>query len=71
MTWLTDLAPLIAVVLAIVAYFGGKSAGKKEAELKQKIKEQNQNDEAQNIIDNNNNLTADNIDSWLQERAKK
>ena len=71
MTWLKDLAPLIAVVLAIVAYFGGKSAGKKEAELKQKIKEQNQNDEAQNIIDNNNNLTADNIDSWLQERAKK
>ena len=71
MSWLKDLAPLIAVVLAIIAYFGGKSAGKKEAELKQKIKEQNQNDEAQNIIDNNNNLTSDDIDSWMQERAKK
>lgn len=71
MSWLKDLAPLIAVVLAIVAYFGGKSAGKKETELKQKIKEQNQNEEAQNIIDNNNNLNADNIDHWMQERSKK
>lgn len=71
MSWLKDLAPLIAVVLAIVAYFGGKSAGKKETELKQKIKEQNQNDEAQNIIDNNNNLNADDIDHWMQERSKK
>lgn len=71
MSWLKDLAPLIAVVLAIIAYFGGKSAGKKETELKQKIKEQNQNDEAQNIIDNNNNLNADDIDHWMQERSKK
>ena len=71
MTWLKDLAPIIAVVLAIVAYFGGKSAGRKEAELKQKTKEQKAHEEAAKIINNNNNLSNAAIDTWLQERANK
>lgn len=68
MTWIYVIAPLVAVILV---YFGGKSAGRKEAELKQKIKEQKESENTDGIIANNNNLTDSDFNSWLQERAKK
>lgn len=71
MTWIYVIAPLCAVLLVFAAYFGGKSAGRKEAELKQKIKEQKESENTDEIIANNNNLTDSDFDSWLQERAKK
>lgn len=68
MSWLQIIAPLIAVILA---YWGGYIAGKKSAELKQIKKEQEQSNEADDIIDNNNNMSPDDIDNWLRSRAKK
>ncbi len=68
MSWFLVLAPLIFVV---IAYLGGKSAGKKEAELEYAKKEKTQSQETDEIIDNNANLTADEFDSWLQNHSKK
>ena len=68
MTWIYVIAPLVAVILA---YFGGKSAGRKEAELKQKIKEQKESENTDEIIANNYNMSADDIDNWLLARSKK
>ncbi len=71
MSWFYIAAPLIVVILTFIAYLGGKSAGRKEAELKQIKKEQEQSNEADDIIDNNNNMSPDDIDNWLRARAKK
>lgn len=71
MTWVYVLAPLIYIVTVFVAYYGGKSAGRKEAELKQKKKEQQANNEAAEIINNNSSLSDADIDIWLRERANK
>lgn len=68
MSWILIVAPLVAVILA---YFGGKSAGRKEAELKQKIKEQKESENTDEIIANNYNMSADDIDNWLLSRSKK
>lgn len=71
MQYLNVLSPLIVAILIFIAYLGGKSAGRKEAELKQIKKEQEQSNEADDIIDNNNNMSPDDIDNWLRSRAKK
>ena len=68
MSWILIVAPLVAV---IIAYFGGKSAGRKEAELKQKLKEQKESENTDEIIANNYNMSADDIDNWLLSRSKK
>ncbi len=68
MSWILIVAPLVAVILA---YFGGKSAGRKEAELKQKIKEQKESENTDEIIANNNNLTDSEFAAWVQDRTKK
>ena len=68
MSWLQIVAPLIAVILA---YWGGYIAGKKSAELKQIKKEQGESTDADEIIDNNYNMSADDIDNWLRARSKK
>lgn len=71
MTWIYIVAPLAVALFIFAAYLGGKSAGRKEAELKQKTKEQKAHEEAAKIINNNNNLSNAAIDTWLQERANK
>ena len=71
MTWLYIVAPLISVLAVFIAYLGGKSSGRKEAELKQKTKEQNANNEAAEIINNNSNLSDADFAAWLRERANK
>ena len=68
MSWVLIIAPLIAVILA---YFGGKRAGKKEAELEQLKKEREQSGSTDEIIANNSNITDSDFTSWLQERSKK
>lgn len=71
MSWLNVLAPLLTVVAIFIAYLGGKSAGRKETQIKQDKKEQEASDEVDHIISNNNILSADDIDNWLRSRAKK
>jgi hypothetical protein len=71
MSWLQIISPLIVAILIFIAYLGGKSAGRKEAELKQVKKEQEESDEVNAIIDSNNMLDLHRADMWLQERAKK
>ena len=71
MSWFNVISPLIVAILIFIAYLGGKSAGRKEAELKQIKKEMGESDETNAIIDNNNNLNPDFIDAWLQARSKK
>ena len=71
MTWLEICVPLVAIILTFIAYLGGKSAGKKETELKQKKEEIKENETANTIIDNNNHLTDSELDDWLRERSKK
>lgn len=68
MSWFLVLAPLIFVV---IAYLGGKSAGRKEAELEYAKKEQTQSQDTDDIISNNINLTSDEFDTWLQNHSKK
>lgn len=68
MSWLQIVAPLIAVILA---YWGGYIAGKKSAELKQIKKEQGESTDTDEIIDNNYNMSADDIDNWLRARSQK
>lgn len=68
MSWFLVLAPLIFVV---IAYLGGKSAGRKEAELENAKKEQTQSQDTDDIISNNINLTSDEFDTWLQNHSKK
>lgn len=68
MSWFLVLAPLIFVV---IAYLGGKSAGRKEAELEYAKKEQTQSQDTDHIISNNINLTSDEFDTWLQNHSKK
>ena len=58
-------------ILIFIAYLGGKSAGRKEAELNQIKKQMGESDETDQIISNNNNLNPDFIDSWLCSRSKK
>lgn len=71
MSWLNVLAPLIAVILIFIAYLGGKSAGRKEAEIKRNKEEQGASDNVDKIISNNNYMSADDIDAWLRSRTKK
>ena len=71
MSWLNVIYPLLIVISIFIAYLGGKSAGRKEAELKRKIEELNESSKTDAIISNNNNLNPDIIDSWLRSRAKK
>lgn len=68
MNWLQIVVPLIIV---IIAYIGGKAAGRKEAELKQKLKELKQSENTDEIISNNSNLTDSDFNSWVQKRNKK
>lgn len=71
MTWIYILAPMVSVLFAFAAYLVGKSAGRKEAELKQKQKEQEANYEATKIINNNSNLSNADFANWLRERSSK
>ena len=71
MTWLYILSPLLTAVLIFIAYLGGKSAGRKEAELKQIKKEMGESDETDAIISNNINMSADEFDIWVQNHSKK
>ena len=71
MTWLYILSPLLTAVLIFIAYLGGKSAGRKEAELKQIKKKQGESENADAIISNNINMSADDFDAWLCSRSKK
>lgn len=71
MTWFYVAMPLISVLAVFIAYLVGKSSGRKEAELKQKIKEQNANNEAAEIINNNSNISDADFTAWLRERANK
>jgi hypothetical protein len=71
MSWIYVIAPLVAVVLVFIAYLGGKSAGRKEAELKYRNAEQKANERADEIINNNNNLTDSDFATWVQDRNKK
>ena len=71
MSWLNVLAPLLAVILIFIAYLGGKSAGRKEAEIKRNKEEQGASDNVDKIISNNNYMSADDIDAWLRSRTKK
>ena len=68
MSWFLVLAPLIFVV---IAYLGGKSAGRKEAELEYAKKEKMQSQDTDEIISNNANMSADDFDAWLQAHSKK
>lgn len=71
MSWISLIYPLVIAGLIFIAYLGGKSAGRKEAELKQGKKEQEQSNEADKIINSNDMLDLHRADMWLQERAKK
>lgn len=71
MSWLNVIYPLLIVLLVFIAYMGGKSAGRKEAELKQKLKELKQSENTDEIISNNSNLTDSDFNSWVQKRNKK
>ena len=71
MSWLNVLSPLIVAILIFIAYLGGKSAGRKEAELAQLKKEQGESESADEIIDTNANISADDFDAWLSKRTKK
>lgn len=71
MTWLYILSPLIVAILLFIAYLGGKSAGRKEAELKRIKKEMGESNETDAIISNNVNMSADEFDTWLRSRIKK
>jgi len=71
MSWLNVLAPLIVAILIFIAYLGGKKAGRKEAELKYRNAEQKANERADEIINNNNNLTDSEFASWVQDHNKK
>ena len=71
MSWLNVLSPLIVAILIFIAYLGGKSAGRKEAELEQLKKEQGESKSADEIIDTNANISAADFDAWLHERTKK
>ena len=71
MSWLNVLSPLIVAILLFIAYLGGKSAGRKEAELNQIKKQMGESDETDQIISNNVNMSADDFDTWLQNRIKK
>lgn len=71
MSWLNILAPLIAVILIFIAYLGGKSAGRKEAEIKRNKEEQGASDNADKIISSNNMLDLHSADMWLSKHNKK
>ena len=71
MSWLNVLSPLIVAILIFIAYLGGKSAGRKEAELEQLKKEQGESESADEIINSNNMLDLHRVDMWLQEHIKK
>ena len=71
MSWLNYIAPLIAILAIFLAYLGGKSAGRKEAELKQIKKEIGESNETDAIISNNVNMSADDFDAWLCSHSKK
>lgn len=71
MSWLNVLSPLIVAILIFIAYLGGKSAGRKEAELNQIKKQMGESDETDQIISNNVNMSADDFDTWMQNRIKK
>lgn len=71
MSWLNVLSPLIVAILIFIAYLGGKSAGRKEAELKYRNAEQKANERADEIINNNNNLTDSDFAEFVQEHTKK
>ena len=71
MSWLNYIAPLIAILAIFLAYLGGKSSGRKEAELKQIKKEMGESNETDAIISNNINMSADEFDIWVQNRSKK
>ena len=71
MSWFNVISPLIVAILIFIAYLGGKSAGRKEAELKQIKKEQGESESTDEIIDINYNMSADDIDDWLLSRSKK
>lgn len=71
MSWLIVLAPLIAVILIFIAYLGGKSAGRKEAEINQIKKQMGESDETDEIISNNVNMSDDDFDNFLHSRTKK
>lgn len=71
MSWLNVIYPLLIVLLVFIAYMGGKSAGRKEAEIKRNKEEQGASDNVDKIISNNNYMSADDIDAWLRSRTKK
>lgn len=71
MSWLIVLAPLFIAGLIFLAYLGGKKAGRKEAELERIKKEMEQSENVDAIIGNNYNMSADDIDAWLQSHRKK
>ena len=71
MSWLNVLSPLIVAILIFIAYLGGKSAGRKEAELNQIKKQMGESDETDQIISNNVNMSADDFIAFLKEKNKK
>lgn len=71
MSWLNVLSPLIVAILLFIAYLGGKSAGRKEAELNQIKKQMGESDETDEIISNNVNMSDDDFDNFLHSRTKK
>lgn len=71
MSWIYVLAPLIAVVLVFIAYFGGKAAGREQAKNDKSEEEARESDIADRIISNNSNLSDADFAAWLCERAKK
>ena len=71
MTYLSIISPLIVAVLIFIAYLGGKSAGRKEAELKHIKKELLANGKVEQIISNNNNASSSIIDTWLRNVTRQ
>lgn len=71
MSWISLIYPLVIAGLIFIAYLGGKSAGRKEAEIKRNKEEQGASDNVDKIISNNNYMSADDIDAWLRSRTKK